>query len=335
MAASGPSAAGAERREKRKSDAIDRAIAMARLIDRREDLRVRERIKSFAGEAEYDDRASLLIAEDAWGHVMRAGIEPRYVFAHPAVLAEIPEASLHYRGIALLSRKRVAEIAGNVERWEREPNKARVRRETASRVCQLYNAVICSIILNNAAWTLENGYRNILATIGFTADGTMRNIIGQAAETAVKERMFSWVQTHALLATDAASSSDSVWTLVQGVVMRYGSEPDISFEKDGALAVVIEVKGGKDPAGALERLGAMQKTFGEAPAHCKNFLVAGVITSTMRERLNELRVERAFNLDILDDDTKWTHFMNEIFHHALRIAPETPIPSSAGQTQAG
>ena len=30
---------------------------------------------------------------------------------------------------------------------------------------------------DNTAWTLEDGYRNILATIGITADGVMRNIV--------------------------------------------------------------------------------------------------------------------------------------------------------------
>ena len=307
---------------------------MAKLIGQRDDVRVREKIANFAGEADYSERASLLIAEDAWRHVAEAGLEPRKVFAHPAILAEIPQASLHYRGIALLSRKRVAEIAGSVERWEREPKTARVRQETALRVCQLYNAVICSIILNNTAWTLEDGYRNIRATIGITADGTMRNIIGQAAEAAVKERMLNWLQMHGLLATDVALSSDNAWTLAEGVVMRYGSEPDVSFERNGSLVVLIEIKGGKDPAGALERLGAMKKTFDEALTQCKNFLVAGVVTPTMRERLNDVQVERVFNLDILDGDTKWTVFMNEIFHHALRIAPEVPTPPAAGRSNA-
>ena len=321
------------RREQRRTDAIERAIEIAQLIAQRDDLRVREQLTAFAGQADYSDRESLLIAEDAWRHVQQAGVEPRLVFAHPAILTAIPEASMHYRGIALLSRKRVAEIAGNVERWERQPARARVAPETAMRVCQLYNAVICSIILNNTAWTIENGYRNILATMGITADGAMRNIIGQAAETAVKKRMFRWVQTRGLVATDITPARENEWALATGVVMRYGSEPDISFEKDGALAVLIEVKGGKDPAGALERLGAMQKTFEEAPAQCKNFLIAGVVTPTMRDRLSELRVERVFNMDILHDDAKWTEFMNEIFHHALRIAPEAPTPPAAGRSQ--
>ena len=55
---------------------------------------------------------------------------------------------------------------------------------------------------------------------------------------------------------------------------------------------------------------------------CKNFLVAGVVTATMRARLAEM-MERYFDIDaVLYDDAAWTEFVNEIFHHALRIAPE-------------
>ena len=103
--------------------------------------------------------------------------------------------------------------------------------------------------------------------------------------------------------------------------MRFGSEPDISFHKGGGLAVLIEVKGGKDPAGALERLGAVKKTFDEAPVDCKNFLVVGVVTTTMRDRLKEMRMEKDFNIDkLLQEDEAWEEFMNEIFHYGLRIA---------------
>ncbi len=232
-----------------------------------------------------------------------------------------------YRGIALLSLKRVQEIAGGVTTWERSPKTARVTDEKALRVCRLYNAVISSIIVDNIDWTLRDGYRNILATLGITEDGAIRNIIGQEAEEAVKERLIDWVRAQGLLdSAETASPSDREWQLVGGVRMLFGSEPDIAFERNGARAVLIEVKGGKDRAGAMERLGAIKNTFDEAPVSCKNFLIAGVITATMRERLGEMRVEADFDIDqLLSDDDAWQDFMKEIFHHALRIAPEGSI----------
>lgn len=308
---------------RRTEEAIERAVRIARRVAEADDLRVRGEIEAFAGATDYADRESLAIEESAWEHARRAGIEPRLVFAHPALLAAIPRASIHYRGIALLSRKRVAAIAGTIERWEDGSPNARVTRDKALRVCRLYNAVISSIILDATDWTLENGYRNVLATIGITEDGAMRNLIGQKGEREIKERLLDWVRERDLLADGGSGDGAAEWSLRGGVSMVFGSEPDVGFRRNGGFAAIVEVKAGTDPAGALERLGAIKKTFDEAPVACRNFLVAGVVTPTMRQRLGEMRMERDFDIHaLLTDRAAWTEFMNELFHHALRIAPE-------------
>ena len=124
----------------------------------REDVAVRERIERFQPKPHYAKR-ELCIAKEAWQKVAAAGIKRRLVFAHPDLLKAMPEASLHYRGIALLSRKRVQEIAGSVDTWERSPEKARVSEEKVLKVSRLYNAVISAILLDSADWTLDDGYR--------------------------------------------------------------------------------------------------------------------------------------------------------------------------------
>ena len=310
-------------KQKRVEDAVDRAVLIARRIAARQDLDVRRRIEAF--DEKLDGVQKLGIAADAFRQIEDAGIKMRLVFAHPQVLQAIPEASLYYRGIALLSRKRVQEIVGGIDTWETSPPTARVTYEKALRLCQLYNAVISSIILDRTDWTLENGYRNILANLGITEDGAMRNIIGQEAESAIKGKMLDWARVQGLVGSEQTETEG--WELADGVHMYFGSEPDISFETAGTLAVLIEVKGGKDPAGALERLGAVKNTFDETPPGCRNFLVVGVVTPTMRERLDEMRMERDFNIDdLLDDEAVWLDFMNEVFHHSLRITPEVRPP---------
>ena len=313
---------------RRTEEAIERAVRIARRIAEADDLRVRGEIEAFAGDLGFTDRESLAIEESAWEHVRRAGIEPRLVFAHPVLLEAIPRASIHYRGVALLSRKRVAAIAGTIERWEDGSPNVRVTRDKALRVCRLYNAVISSIILDATDWALENGYRNVLATIGITEDGAMRNLIGQTGEREIKERMLDWARESDLLLADAAEGDAATeWGLRGGVRMVFGSEPDIGFRRNGDFAAIVEVKAGTDPAGALERLGAIKKTFDEAPVACRNFLVAGVVTPTMRQRLGEMRMERDFDIHaLLTDRAAWADFMNELFHHALRIAPEVETP---------
>jgi len=229
----------------RERDAIARALKIARRVALREDVAVRERIERFKPKPRYAKR-ELCIAKEAWRKVAAAGIKRRLVFAHPDLLKAMPEASLHYRGIALLSRKRVQEIAGSVDTWERSPEKARVSEGKALKVSRLYNAVISAILLDSTDWTLDDGYRNILATVGITEDGAMRNIIGQEAEQAIKDRLLDWVRDQRLL-IHAASEPPSKWSLKGGVVMRFGSEPDISFERNAKLAVLIEIKAAKTP----------------------------------------------------------------------------------------
>ncbi len=106
---------------------------------------------------------------------------------------------------------------------------------------------------------------------------------------------------------------------------EYASEPDIRFEEampDGSWKEIatIEVKGGTDPAGALERLGAVKKSFDRTSARTKNFLIAGVVTKEMRNQLNNMHIEKVFLLaEILHIEREWAKFINEIFHHTLRL----------------
>ena len=120
--------------------------------------------------------------------------------------------------------------------------------------------------------------------------------------------------------------------------MKFSSEPDIVFMKAGDLAVMIEIKGGKDPAGALERLGAIKKTFDESTIGCKNFLIVGVVTNKMGERLSETRLEKYFLYDELLDKTQyWEEFMNEIFppcpENSINPSPTTGSGLSSTQQQ--
>lgn len=102
--------------------------------------------------------------------------------------------------------------------------------------------------------------------------------------------------------------------------MRYGSEPDIDFVRSNRLIATIEIKGGRDPAGALERLGAMKKSFAETPTDCVNFLVAGVITPEMKTRLDAMGKVKVYLLDeIAKDGERWDDFINEVFHYTIRL----------------
>ena len=315
--------------EEKLDDARRRAEIISNRIRSRADELVRGKILAFPKSLSWDP-GQLGIDEEAWRHVEAIDVEPSLVFAHPDVLCAHPDTSLHYRGVATLSLKRVQQIAGSVNQWEEAPSKARVKQKRALKVARLYNLVISSTIRNSTEWTLDNGYRNVLATIGITLDGALRNIIGQEAEQAVKERILGWLKSQSELLCEPEGAGEA-WRLGNESALRmtYSSEPDICFEgmqPDGSWEIVstIEVKGGMDPAGALERLGAVKKSFDQTPTRAKNFLVVGVVTDEMRKQLEQMQIEKFFLLnETLHNDAEWTKFVNEVFHHTLRLL-ETP-----------
>ena len=289
------------------------------LIEERSDIEQREVIKAYDGPLSFKPRKDLMISRNAWRRVKKIRASPRLVFAHPAILATHPKTSLYYRGLTLLSRKQVTQAAVSVAAWEEGKRSAGVSDAAALKVARLYNYVISSIILGSAEWTLENGYRNIVATMGITFDGQFRNQIGRLAEQLTKARILDWLKATELVDDDEDLESKR-YPLTEDVVMEYGSEPDISFLRNDRLIATVEIKGGTDPAGALERLGAMTKSFAETPPGCVNFLVAGVITPEMQTRLDAIGNVKVYLLnDIAQDGEHWDDFTNEVFHHAVRI----------------
>ena len=83
-------------------------------------MALRQTIEEFADDLSFIPLEEMMISDKAWDHVAALGIEPRLVFAHPSLLRQHPSTSQYYRGIALLPRKRVTEIAGAVDSWESE-----------------------------------------------------------------------------------------------------------------------------------------------------------------------------------------------------------------------
>ncbi len=307
-------------------DAQIRPALISERIRQRTDLALRELIAQYQETLTFHPLDDLMISEQAWRHVEASEIDIKFVFAHPELLREHPAVSQHYRGLALLPRKRVTDIAGSVDSWEDGTRKTPIPEQRGKDVARLYNAVISSIIEGAANWTLENGYRNIIATMGIGLEGTFRNIIGKDAEDLIRNRIKSWLASRRLIIEH--NDTETEFRLPSGYYMRYGSEPDVRFqqEQNGILQTVatIEIKGGKDPAGALERLGAMQKSFEETPPGCVNMLIAGVVTPEMESRLENMGVTEVFLLDDLAHDSEdWIDFLNEVFHYTVRVTDST------------
>ena len=313
-------------REVRLEESRQRALVISDTIRRRSDETVRQLIQGFTGPLEFAGRLEdLAIAEEAWDHIVQTQIDPKLVFAHPDLLRAYPQTSLHYRGIATLSHKRVKAMASSVENWEAGTLRQRPTAARCINVARTYNSVISVVITGTDGWTLENGYRNVLVTIGITEDGALRNIVGQEGESAVKDGIIGWLEGDGAVVQPRFDGPITTFGEDGTLRMVYGSEPDIKFESlnnQGVWEIVstVEIKSGTDPAGALERLGAIQKSFDQTPARSRNFAVLGIVTPAMRERLNDLNLTRDFLLyDIVNDAAAWNDFIVELFHHTLRI----------------
>ena len=261
--------------------------------------------------------SDFMIGESAWEHAASLDVDPKLIFAHPDVLIARPTTSLYYRGLALLSQKQVSQHAVSITKWEDETSKRRVPLDKAIEVARFYNTMISSIIEVSSDWTMQDGYRNIVATMAVSIDGSFRNRIGKMAEDLVKGKIVDWLNESELIESIITQGH---YLLPNNTLMKFGSEPDINFVRNRKSVATVEIKGGRDPAGALERHGAMTKSFMETPPDCVNFLIAGVITPEQRKRLNAIGVVKLFELDdILGDGVSWDKFTTELFHYILRV----------------
>ena len=100
----------------------------------------------------------------------------------------------------------------------------------------------------------------------------------------------------------------------------FSSDPDVAFVNEHGVTVgVIEIKGGADPAGALERYGAAKKSFEaarRATPDVTTLLIASGMTSEALARIQQdVLITACYDLAaLLDEETiTYTAFMRQVF----------------------
>jgi hypothetical protein len=297
-----------------------KSVLIFEALQKRKDEESFQYIKDFSADLIWQ-LDELRIDDESWNKIKDKKIDPKHVFCHPDILLHNPITSIHYRGLCNLSIKSVKDYVGAIESLEQGNKRARLSKEKALKMARTYNKFISFIIRNTNNWNLEDGSRSIVATLGISLDGTNRNKVGELAESRMHDLFVKWLTKSDLI---ISKINESKYILRDNITMQFASDPDISFNRNGMLLVVVEIKGGIDPAGALERYGAAIKSFKDAVeknSHCGTFYLAAVITDTLRERIGADRmVNHMFNIaDILSDSTEEEEFFKELFHHSLRI----------------
>lgn len=267
------------------------------------------------------------IQEVTLSKLFELNIEPKRVFSTPDTLMDYPFLLTYYRSICCLSQKGLQAIgAPNPKNFEEETKE--LTYKTAIKYSSILNSFMSHLIEQNAIQTEEQLQTSFFMSIGAQFDGSWRNVIGGNAETKVISILLDFYKSekkiknyitkdNETIKLDNTPSSDLFhgknktykgFTLVTGDKILFSSEPDVSFySRDDVLEMVIEVKGGKDKAGALERYGAAKKSFQEAKMRnntCKTILLMDSITPEMEKRMHsDTYFDYTFKINTLTKET--------------------------------
>jgi len=223
--------------------------------------------------------ASLSITEAAWNKVIHHGIKPVLVFAHPFVLQQIEGAVSYYRMMAMVSQKSMKRIGIDLEMFERG---RQLGDEKALQAAQHLNRIISKLIEADDQLDMREFdlWRGMAA--GAQALGAWHNQKGSLAETNVREMILQRLKVCGI-----SASSNTAYQIGDGRSLVFADEPDIAIYGGDIPQVVVEIKGGIDSAGALERVGAALKSLGrvrQAHANVVTVLVVHQVSLTDRTR---------------------------------------------------
>lgn len=309
-----------------------KSLLIVTSLQKKSDLKAFKFIEEFSDAIIWKPLSELMIDDDVWNYVIEEKkYLPKLVFCHPDILMTHPISSIYYRGLCGLSIKSAQGYFGAIKNLETENSRSKLKFEKAKKMTQVYNVFICSVIKGSTEWTLENGKRTIIATMGISLDGVMRNKVGEIAEERVRALLVEWIIDKDLIVSASldnyAEEIPDMCELKDNLIMKFSPEPDVSFfKKDNPndLIAIVEIKGGIDPAGALERYGAATKSFQHAlstSSRCKNFFLSAVFTPELIKRIhNDRLVEKYFDIiKLLEEPEERNLFFNELFHYTLRL----------------
>ncbi len=274
---------------------------------------------------DWSNRAEFQVREEIYQKFILAGKDPSIYFCHPNVLVANAKFLVFYRCISVLSQKGLKAISGvsSVEKFENLTRQC--TPETAQRLAAAINRVLSGMY--DVSLPSDEKMKGIMyATAGASMDGSWRNAIGAEGERVIRSLFLVKCHEEAELkavtlksgAIVDAKEIDAAWldaktvdiqsaTFTNGSAALFASEPDITIvDPNGKTTAGVEIKAGLDPAAALERHGAMLKSFdkilGVAPS-AETILVAACITQEVASRLQATKdVSRTYILtDIINN----------------------------------
>ncbi len=207
-------------------------------------------------------KMDLNITTTAWDKVIHRGIKPIRVFAHPQVLIENPKRVSYYRMLSMVSQKSMSNVGLSVNSCEM--NGSRLDRSAALNLSLLLNKIICMLIENDNVIDEREFDLWRAMTAGSQAQGSWQNSKGAAAEDIIKGIIERKLKETAQIQREGLEGRSKISHLKDGRIIKMGSEPDVAFYRSDKIEIALEIKGGIDTAGALERFGAALKSLRRA-----------------------------------------------------------------------
>lgn len=277
-------------------------------------LEIAYAIEDIRGENLDWNKENLGISENAWNKVIHRGIKPVRVFAHPYVLETVHRSVGYYQKLALVSLKSMNNVGMSITRYEAGYNKLPMSEQKTLKVCHRLNELISRLIesddtLDPREFDLWRGM-----TAGSTAQGSWQNRKGNRTEDVIKGILTRRIRNRGLLVEQ--SGDGRKLQIKDGRIIEYGSEPDLAiYSKDHTIQIAIEIKGGIDTAGVLERIGAVIKSLSrvkqENPDSTTVLIIPKVsITEQAEQELETHRndIDHWFTVeDVLNDDAVRQH----------------------------
>jgi len=238
-------------------------------------LIVAKTVEAFNGEDLQWNLSELGISQAAWNRVIHRGIKPVTVFAHPEVLMQIRGSVGYYRMLSMVSQKSMIRVGLAVGEYEK--GKSLADKSIAQQISYHLNQIISHLVERDQRVSKRelDLWRGMAA--GAQAQGSWQNAKGSLVEDQVKELIRQRLHENGMIKQENANEI----LLSDDRSIVFADEPDIAFyDKNKEILVAIEVKGGIDSAGVLERLGAAMKSLSRARSENQKVVTILIIRRT-------------------------------------------------------
>ena len=223
-------------------------------------LEIAYQIENVRGENLQWKLKKLGISKTAWDKAIHRAIKPVLIFAHPQIITSITGAVAYYRMLSMVSQKSMNRIGLSTTSYEGKHST--LDYKNALIISKHLNRIISQLVETDDQIDAREFdiWRGMAA--GSQAQGSWQNIKGDKIQIIVKSILQRRLREKRLVTQETGDGLNI--TLKDGRNVIFADEPDVGFYRKERIIAAIEIKGGIDPAGVLERVGAAIKSLRRA-----------------------------------------------------------------------